>query len=85
MNAEDEMLQKLEENDKYMQQKISKQLDRLVGPGNYVATVSTFLRQAPLKNFQLNMIRQKKLLFLNNLLGKVWAIEHKTKVEELMP
>ena len=42
MDAEDEMLQKLEENDKYMQQKISKQLDRLVGPGNYVATVSTF-------------------------------------------
>ena len=53
MNAEDEMLQKLEENDKYMQQKISKQLDRLVGPGNYVATVSTFLRQAPVERFSI--------------------------------
>jgi len=54
MNAEDEMLQKLEENDKYMQQKISKQLDRLVGPGNYVATVSTFLRQAPVERFTID-------------------------------
>lgn len=54
MNAEDEMLQKLEENDKYMQQKISKQLDRLVGPGNYVATVSTFLRQAPVEKFTID-------------------------------
>lgn len=53
MDAEDEMLQKLEENDKYMQQKISKQLDRLVGPGNYVATVSTFLRQAPIERFKI--------------------------------
>ena len=53
MDAEDEMLQKLEENDKYMQQKISKQLDRIVGPGNYVATVSTFLRQAPIERFRI--------------------------------
>ncbi len=53
MDAEDEMLQKLEENDKYMQQKISKQLDRIVGPGNYVATVSTFLRQAPIERFKI--------------------------------
>ena len=47
MNASDEMLAKLEENDKYMQQKVQQQLDRLIGKGNYVATVSTFLRQAP--------------------------------------
>lgn len=49
MNAEDEMLQKLEENDKYMQQKVQTQLDRLIGKGNYVVTVSTFLRQAPVE------------------------------------
>lgn len=54
MDAEDEMIQKLEENDKYMQQKVSKQLDRLVGPGNYVATVSTFLRQAPVERFTID-------------------------------
>ena len=60
MNAEDEMLQRLEENDKYMQQKISKQLDRLVGPGNYVATVSTFLRQTPVERFSIEYDPQKK-------------------------
>ena len=60
MNAEDEMLQRLEENDKYMQQKISKQLDRLVGPGNYVATVSTFLRQAPIEKFSIEYDPNKK-------------------------
>ncbi len=60
MNAEDEMLQKLEENDKYMQQKISKQLDRLVGPGNYVATVSTFLRQAPVEKFTIEYDPDRK-------------------------
>lgn len=60
MNAEDEMLQKLEENDKYMQQKISKQLDRLVGPGNYVATVSTFLRQTPVEKFTIEYDPTKK-------------------------
>lgn len=60
MNAEDEMLQKLEENDKYMQQKISKQLDRLVGPGNYVATVSTFLRQTPVERFSIEYDPNKK-------------------------
>lgn len=60
MNAEDEMLQKLEENDKYMQQKISRQLDRLVGPGNYVATVSTFLRQAPVERFSIEYDPNRK-------------------------
>jgi flagellar M-ring protein FliF len=60
MDAEDEMLQKLEENDKYMQQKIAKQLDRLVGPGNYVATVSTFLRQAPVEKFTIEYDPTKK-------------------------
>ena len=60
MDGEDEMLQKLEEDDKYMQQKISKQLDRLVGPGNYVATVSTFLRQAPVEKFSIEYDPNKK-------------------------
>lgn len=49
ISAEDEMLDKAQENDKYMQQKVAAQLDRLIGKGNYVATVSTFLRQAPVE------------------------------------
>lgn len=51
MNASDEMLARIEENDKYMQQKVQLQLDRLIGKGNYVATVSTFLRQAPAEKY----------------------------------
>lgn len=53
MNAEDEMLERVEENDKYMTQKVNAQLDRLIGKGNYVATVSTFLRQAPAEKYSI--------------------------------
>ena len=53
MDAQDEMLTRLEENDKYMQQKVSQQLDRLIGKGNYIATVSTFLVQAPVEKFSI--------------------------------
>ncbi len=42
-------LAKIQENDRYMQQKVAQQLDRLVGKGNYVVTVSTFLTQAPVE------------------------------------
>lgn len=60
MNASDEMLAKLEENDKYMQQKVMLQLDRLIGKGNYVATVSTFLRQAPAEKYSTTYDPDKK-------------------------
>lgn len=60
MNAEDEMLQRLEENDKYMTTKVNQQLDRLVGQGNYVATVSTFLRQAPVEKFTIDYDPNRK-------------------------
>ena len=53
MDAQDEMLTRLEENDKYMQQKVNLQLDRLIGKGNYIATVSTFLVQAPVEKFSI--------------------------------
>ncbi len=53
MDASDEMLAKIEENDRYMQKKVAAQLDNLVGRGNYVATVSTFLRQAPVERFTI--------------------------------
>lgn len=48
-DSSDKMTQKAEENDKYMQQKVNEQLDRLIGKGNYTATVSTFLRQFPVE------------------------------------
>lgn len=49
VDAQSEMLQRLQENDKYMQEKVSAQLNRLIGAGKYVATVSTFLKQAPVE------------------------------------
>ena len=53
IDADDEMLSKLQENDKYMQQKVSRQLDRLIGAGNYTATVSTYLRQVPMERTRI--------------------------------
>lgn len=49
INSVDDQLSKLQENDQYMQSKVSSQLDRLLGKGNYVVTVSTFLRQVPME------------------------------------
>lgn len=45
----DSMNNRAAENDKYMQQKVNAQLDKLIGKGNYVATVSTALRQSPME------------------------------------
>ena len=56
----DEMLQRLEENDKYMTSKVNQQLDRLIGQGNYVATVSTFLRQAPVEKYTIDYDPNRK-------------------------
>ncbi len=49
IDGADDALAKIQENDSYMQQKVSAQLDRLVGKGNHVVTVSTFLTQAPVE------------------------------------
>jgi len=49
IGASDDAIAKIEENDKYMQSKVNAQLDRLIGKGNYIATVSTFLKQAPIE------------------------------------
>ncbi len=49
IGASDDAIAKIEENDKYMQSKVNAQLDRLLGKGNYIATVSTFLKQAPIE------------------------------------
>lgn len=48
-SADDNRLAKIEENDKYMQSKVQAQLDRLLGKGNYVVTVSTSLREVPIE------------------------------------
>ena len=47
--AEDDALDKIEENDDYMKAKVQAQLDKLLGKGNYVVTVSTYLRQVPME------------------------------------
>ncbi len=49
IDSANDALSKVEENDRYMQNKVGSQLDRLVGKGNYVVTVSTFLTQAPVE------------------------------------
>lgn len=51
MSPGDEQQERMRENDKYMEQKVNLQLDRLVGKGNYTATVSTFLKQAPTEKY----------------------------------
>ena len=45
----DDQISKIQENDTYMQNKVAAQLDMLLGHGNYVVTVSTFLNQVPVE------------------------------------
>ena len=51
LDAGSQAEEKLHEKDRYMLQKVNTQLDRLVGKGNYTATVSTFLKQSPVEKF----------------------------------
>ena len=60
VDAQSEMLQRLQENDKYMQEKVQAQLNRLIGAGKYVATVSTFLKQAPVEKFTIEYDPNRK-------------------------
>jgi flagellar M-ring protein FliF len=46
MDGGSEIEARIEEQDQYMKDKLTNQLDRLVGPGNYVVTVSTLLRES---------------------------------------
>ncbi len=48
-SAGNDALEKIEENDEYMKAKVQAQLDKLLGKGNYVVTVSTYLRQVPME------------------------------------
>lgn len=49
ISAGDRRQEIIQENDDYMKNKIQVQLDRLIGKGNYVVTVSTSLRQIPVE------------------------------------
>ncbi len=60
IDAGDDMVEKAQENDKYMQQKVNAQLDKLIGKGNYVATVSTFLRQSPIETTSIDYDPKRK-------------------------
>lgn len=60
ITADDDLLAKLQENDQYMQQKVKAQLDKLVGKGNYVATVSTYLRESPMDKSTIDFDPNKK-------------------------
>jgi len=53
MSASDDMMKLLEDKDSYMKKKIMAQLDRLIGQGNYVVTVSTYLRETPSETAQI--------------------------------
>ena len=60
VDAQSEMLERLQQNDKYMQEKVQTQLNRLIGSGKYVATVSTFLKQAPVERYTISYDPDKK-------------------------
>ena len=60
VSADDDLLAKIQENDQYMQQKVKAQLDKLVGKGNYVATVSTYLRESPMDKSTIDFDPNKK-------------------------
>lgn len=60
ITADDDLLAKLQENDQYMQQKVKAQMDKLVGKGNYVATVSTYLRESPMDRSTIDFDPTKK-------------------------
>jgi len=52
-DASANMLDMQEEKDTYMKRKINAQLDRLLGKGNYVVTVSTYLREIPVETAKI--------------------------------
>ena len=60
VDAQSEMIERIQQQDKYMQEKVQTQLNRLVGAGKYVATVSTFLKQAPIEKFTIEYDPNRK-------------------------
>ena len=60
IDSSDEMIERAKENDKYMQQKVNAQLDKLIGKGNFTVTVSTSLRQAPIERTSITYDPERK-------------------------
>ncbi|MBQ7764152.1 hypothetical protein IJ384_02150 [bacterium] len=60
IDAQSEMIERIQQQDKYMQEKVQTQLNRLIGAGKYVATVSTFLKQAPVEKFTIEYDPNRK-------------------------
>ena len=60
VDAQSEMIERIQQQDKYMQEKVQTQLNRLIGAGKYVATVSTFLKQAPVERFTIEYDPNRK-------------------------
>ncbi|MCD7879619.1 MAG: hypothetical protein LUG16_06785 [Candidatus Gastranaerophilales bacterium] len=56
----DDQISKIQENDTYMQNKVAAQLDMLIGHGNYVVTVSTFLNQVPIEETSIQYDPESK-------------------------
>ncbi len=56
----DDQISKVQENDTYMKNNVSAQLDMLLGRGNYVVTVSTFLNQVPIEETSIQYDPQSK-------------------------
>jgi len=65
IDGQDELVERSEENDKYMQQKVNAQLDKLIGKGNYVATVSTALRQSPIETSSITTLKIATAVIFN--------------------
>ena len=53
ISAEDDIIAKMQENDQYMTKKVQAQLNKLLGKGSYVVTVSTQLREIPVEKTSL--------------------------------
>ena len=60
VDAQSELIERIQQQDKYMQEKVQTQLNRLIGAGKYVATVSTFLKQAPVERFTIEYDPNRK-------------------------
>ncbi len=56
----DDQISKVQELDTYMQNKVATQLDMLLGKGNYVVTVSTFLSQIPIEETSIKYDAENK-------------------------
>lgn len=64
IDPEEDMMTLIEEKDSYMKRKVTEQLNRLLGKGNFTVTVSTYLRESP---FEVNELayNPKKSAVLN--------------------